>query len=488
MRYKYIIHIFFLAVILCGGFVSAADPVSGELDFSAAYVVPGGPRGFFVRNVQIDAVPSAIFIEERSEGRFVVREVYAEQDYLLPADSVWDFAAVYWEDDATIVIDGVLLEGRLVKGSFSLQDDDTILIQDLMESSRLDITRGHRAEGLLRLVLESEMSRQADEQLRLGEKIKEQENQLLLMKSRIEAAEHLELQYLEEIEQLVHRVSELEDENARLTEQVADLEYRLGSDGESAGAGAQYLLTEEIRQLRVEISQLRDELKDNRTEAVVPGPGSDVHALENELLGKLGSHGLVAMLQHRFTEEIHVQEGRAVFGDWVWDDSVLRQQDSSSLFARYRLPAPQNERPALYRLQGKSTGSGWVGYGIHLQAHSIRAAGYGHGESILVWLTRDRRAYGDDRTYLQLYRSFDDIDMRMQLHAAIETSIDDKLELAVMLEPVSGYITISVEGQDVLRYKLPFPVDSGSEIALRSLDTAEFHELEVRFVPDELLW
>lgn len=488
MRYKCIIYTLWLALILSGGPVSAAETIGGELDFSAAYVVPGGPRGFFVRNVQIDAVPSAIFIEERSEGRFVVSEVYAEHDYLLPADSVWDFAAVYWEDDATIVVDGVLLEGRLVKGSFHLQDDETLLLENLIDSSRSDIVRGHRAEGLLRLVLESEMTRQAEEQRRLSEKIKEQEEELLLMKSRIEAADYLEMQYLDEIEQLVYRVQELEDENVRLTEQIADLEYRLGSDADRTGAGIQYLLTEEIRQLRMEISQLRDELKDSRTDAVIPGPSPDVRSLENELLGKLGSHGLIAMLQDRFTEELHVQEGWAVFGDWVWDSSVLRQQDSSSLFARYRLPAPQGARPALYRLKGRSTGNGWVGYGIHLQAHSIRAAGYGHGESILVWLTRDRRAYGDDRTYLQLYRSYDDIDMRMQLHAAIETAIDDKLDLAVMLEPVSGYITISVEGQDVLRYKLPFTVDSGSEIALRSLDTAEFHELEVRIVPDELLW
>jgi hypothetical protein len=66
------------------------------------------------------------------------------------------------------------------------------------------------------------------------------------------------------------------------------------------------------------------------------------------------------------------------------------------------------------------------------------------------------------------------------LDSAIQESISDKLQIEVLYQPVEEYLTVSVNGVEKIRYKTWFGINSGVEVALRSLDSAEFTNLEVR--------
>jgi hypothetical protein len=101
----------------------------------------------------------------------------------------------------------------------------------------------------------------------------------------------------------------------------------------------------------------------------------------------------------------------------------------------------------------------------------------------LVWLTRDREVYGTDTTHLQLYRSDDDINMGRVMDALVSEPLTDGVDVEVLYEPVRQYITIAVDGEEKIRYKTWFGVEEGVSIALRSLGTAEFTNLEVVTVP-----
>ncbi|HUX12030.1 MAG TPA: hypothetical protein VMW87_03330, partial [Spirochaetia bacterium] len=174
--------------------------------------------------------------------------------------------------------------------------------------------------------------------------------------------------------------------------------------------------------------------------------------------------------------------GDPQMGSWQLRAQTLLQNDPTQYFAKYALPVPQVARPTLYTMQVRATGSGWVGVGLHIFASDVQSRhGYGMGRSLLVWLTRDRNYYKNDGTYLQLYRSDDDVNMGRVLDAKIPESIGDYLKLEVLYEPDKEYITIAVNGQEKVRYKTWFGVDSGVTVALRTLGAgASFRELEVR--------
>jgi hypothetical protein len=173
--------------------------------------------------------------------------------------------------------------------------------------------------------------------------------------------------------------------------------------------------------------------------------------------------------------------GAQVMGSWrLSTNGNLTQADSEQYFARYEFPLEQRNESLLYRVQARSLDSGWVGYGIHLYTDNSRLKGYGFGEGLLVWVTRDPEVYGTNRTYIEVYRSRDDVDMERVLHAAISESIEEFLDIEILYEPEREYITMSVNGEEKVRYKTWFDVDSGVNTALRSLGRAEFRNLTVR--------
>ena len=252
-------------------------------------------------------------------------------------------------------------------------------------------------------------------------------------------------------------------------------EPTLPAAGESDGAELAELRRQN-RAVRAEVEELERENERLRNEQA---------ALRIRVMDELLEDGVIAQMRPLMTQTL-VSSFRAAttqVGDWNVQSDRARQTDPEQFFAKLTLPAPQTDRPTLYSFTARANGDGWVGLGIHILVSGVEARGYGLGKSLLVWLTRDFEEYRNDNTYLQLYRSNDDIDMGRVLDSVIEESIANNLDIEVLFEPETEYITIAVNGEEKVRYKTWFGVRSGFEVALRSLGSAEFRDLSIQTMP-----
>jgi hypothetical protein len=160
-----------------------------------------------------------------------------------------------------------------------------------------------------------------------------------------------------------------------------------------------------------------------------------------------------------------------------------RQTDPEAFFAKLAAPMIQDKRTFTYSFVAKSTarGRGWVGVGIHLfvPAFANTSKGYGAGNSVCVWLTRDPEHYGDKVTRLQIYRSNDDWTMRMIDEVAVLESVYDANRFDVTVDPISGTVSVSLDGKGRLVAKDVLNLHKGLYVVFRALDTAEFSDFRV---------
>ena len=71
------------------------------------------------------------------------------------------------------------------------------------------------------------------------------------------------------------------------------------------------------------------------------------------------------------------------------------------------------------------------------------------------------------------------------LDAVIEEPISEFLDVEVLYEPHNQYLTVAIGGEDKIRYRTWFGIDSGVEVALRTLGAAEFTDFRIRTEPIE---
>lgn len=206
-------------------------------------------------------------------------------------------------------------------------------------------------------------------------------------------------------------------------------------------------------------------------------------AIEQEVRATLLRDGFIAALRPSLGAVVldSLETAEAQLGAWQVIGNAATQRDPEMLFGKLVLPLDQGTAPVLYSFDARSNDSAdeWVGFGLHIYVADVEKKGYGLGDSLLVWLTRDREVYKTDKTHLQLYRSDDDINMGRVMDAVITDPITDYVGVEVLYEPVRQYITIAVDGVEKIRYKTWFGIDEGLEIALRTLGTAEFRNLTV---------
>lgn len=172
---------------------------------------------------------------------------------------------------------------------------------------------------------------------------------------------------------------------------------------------------------------------------------------------------------------------RPRIGTWKVEGGRASQLDAKAFFARLEMPLEQTKRPYLYRFTAVSQGQGWVGLGLHLFASNVRSRkGYGEGRSLLVWLTRDPEERRTDATYLQLYRSDDDVNMERVLDAKLEERIADRNLVEVLYDPETGYLAVALNGRLAAKYRTWFGIEGGIGVSLRSLGGgASFSGFEV---------
>lgn len=183
-------------------------------------------------------------------------------------------------------------------------------------------------------------------------------------------------------------------------------------------------------------------------------------------------------------ESIDLGNATPLEGEWEVTVDTALQSDRSARFAKLRIGYQQDSRPRLYRFLAQSLDDGWAGWGLHFSIEDVEhPKGYGHGQSFLVWLTRDESVYGTDDTFLEIYRSYDDVSMDRVAQARTQGSLSEDLALEVLFDPGSSYVTIAVNGTEHIRYRLEYPSGSSAELAFRSLGRTEFRHLEIRTGP-----
>jgi hypothetical protein len=169
-------------------------------------------------------------------------------------------------------------------------------------------------------------------------------------------------------------------------------------------------------------------------------------------------------------------------GSWKIADGVASQTDGAQYFSRLTFPMLQSEKPTLYSFDVKAGAKGWVGAGLHFFAEGVRKPkGYGEGKSLLVWLTRDAKMRGDNETYVQIYRSDDDVNMERVLDAEIKEGVAAWNRIDILYEPGPEFVVIAVNGTVRAAYRTFFGIGSGVSVSLRTLGAGvSFRNFEVR--------
>ena len=176
------------------------------------------------------------------------------------------------------------------------------------------------------------------------------------------------------------------------------------------------------------------------------------------------------------------RSGRGTYGSWKLTGGTLSQTNTSLNWAKYVIDVDQRSTTTMYTFNAKAIGKGKVGYGLHFFAGNQETSrGYGYGRSFLLWLTRDAAFYGTDNTYIQLYRSYDDIKMYQVMSNRISHSIESDLAITVGYDRTLNVILVGVNGWLVAGYMVEDGIALGDNIALRTMGgPVEFSNLSVK--------
>jgi hypothetical protein len=167
-------------------------------------------------------------------------------------------------------------------------------------------------------------------------------------------------------------------------------------------------------------------------------------------------------------------------GSWVFDDYSAAQTDSRQKFSKLVVPVFQDLIPIRYTFDTRSLGSGWVGMGLHIYLGEAKThRGYGAGKSILLWLTQDPKFPESSRTRLQIYRSLNDVSMRLETEVAVTESPFDVNTLTLEMDPKMDLLTVLLNGEKRLSVDEVQPAEEGFYVIFRTLDKAEFRNFRV---------
>lgn len=448
-----------------------------EIDFSRAHVSVAGPQSFYVRGLVADGERFSVLVRPSDGGVWEVERVVGEDENIVPPQTLLDLASVRRVDESTVEIDGIVLGDEVYSGRLRVGPDFALQPIDGFGAGDPENVNERRARGLAAagLGFGPEIDRLERENRRLSTTLRDLRSQNEYLRG--------------EVDRLARRVAELEAEGvpadeqgalvaeaqritARIDElsaQLSEVESRLSRQISDAGATSEAGEEPAARGP----AELRRRLAELQAEKL---------ALQDRILDQVAGGGFVGLMAPRLRRTLidDLADARVQLGDWRLSGRTAVQTDPEQYFAKLMLPAPQRTRPTLYRFSARSLDEGWVGLGLHLFVEETGKRGYGLGRSLLVWFTRDPEVYRNRLTYLQVYRSDDDVNMARVADAVIEEPIAEELDIEVLFEPQNNYITIAVNGRDKLRYRTWFGIDEGTTVALRTLGRAEFRDLSVR--------
>jgi hypothetical protein len=174
--------------------------------------------------------------------------------------------------------------------------------------------------------------------------------------------------------------------------------------------------------------------------------------------------------------------GTSLDGTWSVTASKASQSNTAALYAKYAIPITQNRTKTLYTYTAKTTAADRVGYGLHITGSMAKAkAGWGYGQSFLVWMTRDPAFYRNNNVYLQLYQSNSDSSMVQLASVRIPDAASASNKVEVLYDKSTRTITVWVNGNLRLNYAVSAALPSGDSVAFRSLNgPVEFTDFSVK--------
>jgi cell division protein FtsB len=276
-------------------------------------------------------------------------------------------------------------------------------------------------------------------------------------------------------------VDAYEAEIADLEEEIDDLEGRVASlqaenaDLEDDLAEARADDTDQVANLREELAAAEAEIEEKEARIVT---------LENRIarLGDADEDGAgpVARAQSARTVMPDPELASPAGGSWSLTDRGLTQSNAQALFGKYVGSYSPQGAELVYGISGRANGEGWRGFGLHFQASgSENQDRYGFGESYLVWVTRDPLNLGTDQTFIQLYKSFDDVRMIQLASRAIDDDIADGVDVSVLVERRAGSIYVINDGEVALQYTDDAFYSNATQVAVRALGNVTITGVEL---------
>ncbi len=451
---------YFMAFFCLFPLVSQPESVS-EADFTGTRISIAGPDKVFMRGIEFEGESYSALVQALDpEGNsWQITRLYLEKENLAPPAMILDLADVLPEENNILTLSGIIVNGNSYSASFKIDESGALRIVRPIEEAPMP-------EGFLdKLGSFKDLLTEAAEEkyeTRITDLVEKTEAQEL----RIENLTRENSEKSRQVEELTAENREHKQAVEELSGQIAAAEAGTEEAGEGSDGGTEAASAEE------------------------DGPAEESVAIDDAPADTGTGDGAPAADDGRrindftFTKSLLEGFARSVpqLGFWEVTENEAIQIDENQYFAKLVLPIEQQTRPTLFTFKTRSRGYGWVGTGLHIFAtDKQRLKGYGFGNSLLIWLTRDPEYYGTMDTRLQLYRSDDAVQMEMVLDAVIEEHISEYLDMAILYEPEEEYITISVNGIEKLRYKTWFSIDEGVEVALRTLGGGgEFKDLVIK--------
>src|SRR6056297_67186 len=175
------------------------------------------------------------------------------------------------------------------------------------------------------------------------------------------------------------------------------------------------------------------------------------------------------------------KSARNTLGDWSRSGGNLEQDDNSQRFAKYLVSQSQSADVLKYSFSTRARNNGWRGAGLHfLVSGSDKASGYGLGKSYLCWVTRDERAMQTDKTYIQLYKSMDDVKMIEVKSTITDFDIAKGIDVDIYVDKAKDAITVAANGEEMFTFTDNDFYSYGNAIAFRSLGRARFEDFSLK--------
>lgn len=503
-----------------------ALPVAAQeaVNVDAARLYRAGPDAIAIDGVLIDNVLYRATLALDESGAWRLTSVEPAESATLPSELVLDFTRLSIDESGSLIIQDIYIDGEFFSGTVNFDsslesveriefarseppdpEQNALLAQILTwyrDQSAVETVAPEAAETAPATVGSSELrllrANVAGLEARLSALIRNASGDL-----RVDVAA------------LAAEVRELRSAISDVAASVASTDTTQPSITESdqaLGSGQLALIQNSQDELAARVASLSEQLATMDQQSIErdTAVAETLSRIEAQLRGgsfsslrgsQAGGEGSVSPLEvgptvalqsarTLFAEHrtIDFRTGFGVTGDWRGDATTITQRDPDAFYAKLRFNETQDSRPRLYRVVMQALDSGWAGGGLHLHVNHVqRPRGYAHGQSVLVWVTRDPNRYGDHATYIEIYHSWDDINMARVSIARVEAPLSQALAAEALFDPVTGYLTVAINGVERVRYRHEVPQGSSVEIALRALGRMTFRDLELRVLGPQVV-